>query len=256
MGMRWAYGVTTVPERRADLLPSTLASLAAAGFDKPRLFIDGCKPSQSDYESLGLETTYRWPKVRAYGNWILALAELYIREPNMERYAIFQDDLVTYRNLRTYLERTPYPDPCGYCNLYTFPSNQLLAPRVGAGGRWYLSNQNGRGAVGLVFSLPAVLTLLTYQGPALSVDELRAKVAARHMVERPMDAGRGWRSLDGGVIEAMKKAGWKEWVHNPSLVQHTGKQSMIEASHDGQRLAVSFRGENYDALAMLENGRL
>lgn len=250
MGKRWAYGVTTVPSRRTTLLPRTLQSLVEAGFDRPRLFIDGGLPSKDDYGSFGLETTYRYPPVRCYGNWILALAELYIREPTAERFGIFQDDFVTYKNLRRYLDACAYPDH-GYWNLYTFPSNQLLAPGVGEGGRWYLSNQFGRGAVALVFSLEAVLTLLTYQGPALSREQLREKVAACHMVDRPLDAGRGWRSVDGGVVEAMKKAGWKEYVHNPSLVQHTGKQSTVEASHDGQKLAISFRGEHYNALDML-----
>ena len=37
---RWAYGVTTVPSRRDNLLPITLGSLRKAGFDKPRLARD------------------------------------------------------------------------------------------------------------------------------------------------------------------------------------------------------------------------
>ena len=37
--LRWVYGVTTVPERRADLLPRTLVSLDRAGFPSPRIFV-------------------------------------------------------------------------------------------------------------------------------------------------------------------------------------------------------------------------
>jgi hypothetical protein len=96
----WAYGVTTVPSRRNDLLPETLCSLCEAGFDAPRLFVDGDNDPKGWEREFGLETTCRYPTIRTHGNWILALSELFIREPHAERYALFQDDLITYRNLR------------------------------------------------------------------------------------------------------------------------------------------------------------
>jgi hypothetical protein len=232
------------------LLPRTLASLREAGFDKPRLFVDGANPRMAErYESeFRLEVTARHPVIRVYGNWVLSLAELYIREPNMNRYAVFQDDFVTYRNLRGYLEKCPYPEK-GYWNLYTMPSNQIVCPKT-AGGQeqkvgWYPSNQNGRGAVALIFSLEAVLTLLTNQTPVANLPGS----AVKHMVDRPMDCHRGWRSVDGGVSEAMTKAGWKEHVHNPSLVQHTGMVSAMR--NKPHKLATSFRGEEFDAATLV-----
>lgn len=242
--MRWAYGVTTVPSRRQDLLPRTLASLCSAGFDSPRLFVDGLENCLADrwQQDLQLTVTARFPFIRVFGNWVLGLAELYIRDPGADRYAMFQDDFVTYPNMRQYLERCAYPDgeegrDKGYWNLYTFPSNQNLAPVDGKGMQregWYPSNQFGRGAVALVFNRPAVITLLTHL----------------HMVERPQDCTRGWRAVDGGIVTAMGKAGWKEYVHNPSLVQHTGLVSSM--GNKPHKLAVSFRGEDYDALRLLE----
>lgn len=234
--MKWAYGVTTVPQRADDLLPRTLASLHAAGFDTPRLFVDGAASADA-YRALhahkwpvsDIPITTRYPTIKAYGNWVLALAELYIREPTAERYAMFQDDMVAYKNLRRYLEKVPYPER-GYCNLYSFRSNEGLAP---ASTGWYLSNQYGRGAVALMFSREAVLTLLTHQ----------------HMVERPMHVDRGTERIDGGVVTAMAKAGWKEYVHNPGLVQHTGDVSTL--AHPKYPKSQSFRGEGYDALAMI-----
>ncbi len=228
--MRWAYGVTTVPERMGDLLPRTLASLAKAGFDRPRLFIDGFQEVPKPDQFPHLEKTLRYPKIRTYGNWVLALAETYIRTPNANRYAIFQDDLVTYHNLREYLERSPYPDK-GYLNLYTFPANLRLA-RTTKG--WFQSNQLGMGAVGLVFSREAVQTLLFNS----------------YTIERPTDPARGWRSIDGGIVSAMKKVGWKEYVHNPSLLQHTGAISSM--GNPKQQLADSFKGEDFDALELLK----
>lgn len=239
MPIRWAYGVTTVPERRHDLLPRTLASLAWGGFDKPRLFVDGCGPEHAlSYTSFNLPITVRYDALKTAGNWVLALYELYYRNPESERFALFQDDLVTYRNLRKYLERCVLPD-AGYWNLYTFPSNQSYCP-PGCWG-WYESRpvtphapqwQSGRGAVALVFSRAAVITLLSQ----------------RSLVERVQDGQIKDRKIDGGIVNAMNLAGYREYVHNPSLVQHTGEQSTMGNLPHPQ--AQSFLGEDYDALSL------
>lgn len=225
--MTWAYGITTVPSRLNDLFPRTLASLATAGFDSPRIFIDGAKDA-SDYDRFGLETTVRHPAIRTVGNWLLSMGELYIRNPTADRFAIFQDDFVTYKNLRAYLERSTMPEQ-GYLNLYTFPSNQQLAKGEG----WYASNQFGRGAVALVFNRLGVQTLLSHT----------------HMIQKVTDPQRGHKSVDGAIITAMQAAGWKEYVHNPSLVQHTGDVSSMRNTPHPK--ATSFRGEEFNALELL-----
>jgi hypothetical protein len=161
--------------------------------------------------------TARYPRIRTFGNWILGLAELYIREPTCDRYAMFQDDLVTYKNLRAYLESLPFPERA-YWNLYTFPSNQKLCPGDGKHEGWYKSNQLGRGAVALIFSREGVKTLL----------EARANI-----IDRPEDAHRGHRAV----------------VHNPSLTQHTGDHSSM--GNRPHKKANSFRGETYDAKEMI-----
>lgn len=234
--MNWSYGVTTVPSRRHTFLPRTLNSLAVAGFDKPRLFIDGAKDA-SEYASLGLDTTVHYPTIRTAGNWILSLLELYVRNPVGERFAIFQDDLITYRNLRQYLEKCKYPEN-GYWNLYTFPKNQALADsRLGEGKKgWYESDQLGKGAVALIFSREAVCNLL----------------GQRYLFDRCQDGNRGWKSIDGGIVCAMKIANYREYVHSPSLVQHTGQtgSSMGNKVHP---LAPYFLGEDTDALTLLDS---
>lgn len=232
---KWSYGVTTVPGRRDNLLPRTLTSLKLAGFDNPRLFVDGEKDGVSWFKQFGSPVTSREPTIRTFGNWFLGAMELFIREPNADLYAIFQDDFVTYRNLRYYLERCTYPDR-GYWNLYTFPSNQQLAPKTVHGGTkegWYPSNQLGRGAVALVFDKKALLTLFQQQ----------------HMVERPSHATRGHRAVDGGIVTALRKVGYSEYVHSPSLVQHTGVVSSM--GNQPHLQAVSFRGESFDAMELL-----
>lgn len=225
VNMRWAYGITTVPERQDTTFERTLESIRRAGFVSPRLFVDG---APSGYEKYELDVTYRQPRIRAYMSWYLALAELYMRQHDAERYALFQDDFVMYRNLRAYLESCKY-EPKTYWNLYTFQSNQMLAKgRKG----WFKSNQMGKGAVALVFDNETVRTLLSH----------------RHMIDRVQDPNRGWKAIDGGVVQALKMAGWTELVHNPSLVQHTGRQSTV--GNHPHKDAPEWRGEHFDALEL------
>ena len=272
----WSYGVTTVPSRSETLLPHTLASLRSGGFSKPHLFVDGSRygPRWDQYYNIGCGMTFREPAVNVAGNWVLSLYELYYREPNADRYALFQDDLVTYRNLRQYLEGCVYPDGSekaraaygvdncrGYLNLYTSPANAALVPRspghantlpnapkgLGPTGEfregWYLSNQLGRGAVALVFCRDAVLVLLQ----------------SRHLAYRPMDCQRGKWAIDGGIVTALAEADpkgqlggpWREYCHYPSLVQHTGHPSTLGKGE--QPDAPVFWDESFDALKLLKS---
>ena len=116
--LTWAYGITTVPQRADQLFPRTVQSLKDAGFDTPHLFIDNCA-DPSIYDKYDLNYTCHSTKVGLFGNWGTAIWELYTSNPHADRYAIFQDDFVTYQNLRAYLEKQEYPKD-GYCNLYTF----------------------------------------------------------------------------------------------------------------------------------------
>lgn len=63
VGVRWAYGVTTVESRLNTTLPMTLDSLDRGGFPDPRLFVDDDKWFEN--------STSRNPKIGAYGNWML-----------------------------------------------------------------------------------------------------------------------------------------------------------------------------------------
>lgn len=225
--LKWMYGVTTVPKRKGDLLKQTLRSLGQAGFDAPRLFVDGLQ-SPDSYDEFGLKVTARHPNVLTAGSWMLALWELYARDPFADRYAIFQDDVVTYKNLRGYLERCGYPKQ-GYLNLCTYPQNQDLANgRQG----WYASNQMGRGAQALVFSRDAVIALLS----------------DRHLPMRFQRSAKSYRSIDGTVSRTMRNQGFREFVHNPSLVFHTGATSSMQKGP--QPLVRSFLREEFDALGL------
>ncbi len=228
-----AYGVTTCAERVATCLPATLASLRAGGFGQPRLYADGV-PNATAAElqlATGLDVTPRYPRVRTFGNFVLALWDLLLHDHRASHYALFQDDVACSKNLRGYLERVPMPSQ-GYLNLCTYPANQDLAPAGKTG--WFRSNQLGKGAQGLVLPRQAAVALL---GSPL-------------VASRPTTAGPWWQNLDGCVVTALRAAGWSEYCHSPSLVIHTGDVSTL--GHPPQPRAPSFRGEGFDLLALLQ----
>ena len=242
--MKWACGLTTVPERVGDLLPRTLQSLRAAGFQAPRLFIDGaeCFTHQDCFEKLNCPMTFRWPRIGSFGNWAIGLWELYVRNPEVDRYIMFEDDLIAVKNLRIYLDQCKYPR-LGYWNLYTHVPNQERLPgTIG----WHQASKKGLGALALVFSRDAVQTLL------------QSKSFVLHSAGS--DHKRRTRAQDGCVYTSMKNVGWQEYVHDPSLVQHTGEESVTgqtvvngeQFRHSKHPLAVSFPGEDFDALTLLK----
>lgn len=248
MGLRWSYGVTTVEERRRDLLPRTLESLCRAGFDRPRLLVDNCRDQVGYAEEFGLPVSVRAIDpgakfgLRTAGNWHLSLLELWIRDPHADRYAVFQDDIVTARNLRAYLDAAPYPSR-SYLNLYTFPPPYQVEPLTPEHRGWYLAKRRrdggptGKSACALVFDRDATIALLT----------------SRRFLERHTCPIRGFKAIDGGITEALDEVGIKEHVHWPSLIQHTGRQSS-RAEVKGQvpfPTAPSFPGEDFDLLTLL-----
>ena len=248
MQVSWAIGVTTVPERMASGdYNQTLHSLRMAGFEQGMAFIDGDDDVLDPLRrSSGI--TVRNIRIRPYGNWLLGIVELYLSRPNADRYLMVQDDVKLYPHLREYLEALPIPEK-GYWNLYTsYPANEDLV--WGAKVGWMESAhinekkglQTGKGALALCFSREGVVHLLSQ----------------RHLYERVQDETFGWRSIDGAVVTAMNHSGWKEYIHNPTLVQHTGDDSTIFfLDGEGNKVkrrhprACTWRGDAFDARRLL-----
>lgn len=243
--MKFSYGVTTVSTRRHTYLPKTLECLRQAGFESPILFVDGSKDSDSWGRQFKCETVVRSIQVHANhtekrgpaGNCVLALHELFLREPYADRFILFQDDLMCYRNLKEYLEVSTKNMKGVYWNFYTFPPGRQAAPPDKSRYGWFDSNQYGRGGVGLMFDREGIMSLLS----------------CRRLVSRPLDLHRGHRNIDGGILESMKLANFREVVHHPSLTQHTG--SISSFGNKPHALAPDWLGENYDATKLLEHPR-
>lgn len=227
----WSYGITTIMERMDTTLPKTIASLKAAGFDSPHLFVDGSLSQQLYNEQFGLNVTCRFPALRVTGNWICSLWELFVHNSHADFFAIFQDDIIMSKGAREYIERTA-PRGNNYFNLYNVPQNERLKPASLRHG-WYNSNQCGRGALGLVFRAEGVQMLL----------------GARHLLNKPRDLERGWRTIDGAVVDSMKQCAYKEMVPFPSIVQHIGYLSTIGTPD--RAVPESFRGEDFNLVSLL-----
>lgn len=249
MAVQWAVGVTSCRERvYSALYYQTFKSLKSAGF-----FIDHYFYDDAEGELLS-GTTNRKPGVKAYGNWLLSLAELLVRFPKADRYAVFQDDLIMSAGVREYLDSLHMPDR-GYWNLYTFRADneQIIS---GQPDGWYegglvgdgTTNQVGRGALALVFSQQGVLDLLSH----------------RSMWLKAVDHGPGatpYWGIDGAVVTAMNALGYREYVHAPSLVQHMGCETGPDAPDPSSekstirginhKQAKTFRGEQWDARCLI-----
>jgi hypothetical protein len=238
---RWAAALTTVPSRATTLLPETLKAITAAGI-QPVLYVDGLLSAEQESairQAAGFDVTINQHRnIRTFANWYTAATDLYMTNPWAEHYLFLQDDLTCPKTLLQYLKSCRYPQN-GYFNLYTFRENERVIEGKPPG--WieaYRSRQGhqlGLGAVGLIFPHNALITLLTQ----------------KHMLTRKRDAVRGNHSLDGAIVEAMNQAGYSEYVHNPSLLQHTGEESsMGNAKH---AKALSYRGDDFDLMTLLKD---
>jgi len=239
--MRWSYGVTTTLERRHTLLPKTLASLAAAGFDDPLIGVDGCDQCET-YRELGRMFTTRKYLGNNFANWFLTALEVYLRDPFAERYAMFEDDFLISAGAKAYLEQTT-GDPRAYYNLFTRPETQQRVKPDYTG--WFLTNQEGFGAVALVFSQTAFRALLCEPGMLL-----HPKNQQMNPNKKFGQLARGKEYVDGCIVSALSHHGILEFCHSPSIVQHVGMDS--SSGHRQYPQATTFRGEEFDLRSLLK----
>lgn len=222
----WAVGVTTAP-RAVPTLGECLASLAGAGWDRPRLFVDGDVAIPPDFDRL--PRTDRSPRIGAWPNYYLALAELLMREPEADAYMIVQDDtLFAGYDIRDYLERILWPGRRpGVVSL--FCSRAYTQEKPG----WYAF----RGAwvwCALAFVFP--------------------RDAARRFLADPDVVLHRWSESRNGLADIDYRVG--RWAADrdvpiqyptPSLVQHIGEVSSLWTGSRllGERRADWFAGRTH-----------
>lgn len=107
---QWAVGVTTAP-RRSPTLATCLRSLAAVGWDRPHLFVDGDVEIPAEFGTL--PRTVHSPSLGARQSYYLALQELLELHPDADALLVVQDDALWPAHLpvREYLEAALWPGP-------------------------------------------------------------------------------------------------------------------------------------------------
>jgi hypothetical protein len=222
---RWAVGVTTAP-RRQPTLSWCLDSLARAGWECPRLFVDS--PVTIPGRFAGLPVSLRDSKVGAWPNYYLAVAELLLREPGADALLLVQDDVVLYDRecLREYLERALWPaEAVGAVSL--FCSSAYTRPEAG----WYRPEGPWHwGAQALVFPRESAKRFLTDQAV---------------LEHRWSNHYRGLANIDTVVGQWSSRQGLGVYHPSPSLAQHVGDTSTLwpNARIEGPRRADRFAGD-------------
>jgi len=233
MTLKWQMAITTC-RQRVELCDRTIQSLYDAGFLFSTSSRDAGKVSANCYfQRIGYndgEVRYDYlhdHRVGAFGNWLLTAWELYLSDRHADRYAIFQDDIRASKNLREYLETTITPEK-SYQNLILYPANYVQGTEAGS---WYPAPRIGQGAQGLVFSNVAMKALL--KSPFFV-----EYAATPNCVD----------GIDGTINAVMAEAGFTEYVHYPSLLDHVDSPSTL--GHPPQPKIDSFRGEQFDLLEL------
>jgi hypothetical protein len=219
---QWAAGVTTAP-RPVATLERTLRSLADAGWSAVRLFAE---PGSLIPAAFGmLPVTWRESRVGAFGNWHLALSELFMRDPKADAYLLCQDDVLLSRRAREYLETELWPaSSLGAFSLYAGGPQFSQLP---TGFHVDASGWEARGALAYVFPNAAVRLLLGHP------------YVLNHRRRGP---NAGMADIDGVVGAWCLASGLPAYIHAPSLARHIGDISTIHtgAQNEGFRREATF----------------
>ncbi|WP_165070055.1 glycosyltransferase family protein [Paludisphaera rhizosphaerae] len=229
----WAVGVTTAPRRRPTL-DGCLDGIVRAGWDAPRLFLDGTVRIPARHAHL--PTSWREEAVGAWPAWFLSLTELIVQRPEADAYLMIQDDVALHDHepLRDYLERVLWPgDRPGLVSLFH------IGPEATWG--WRLNVDPNR---------------LSAQALLFPPDLARALVADPTVVRAVLDSSADHHTPIPDVLNIwLARRSIDCWHTTPSLVQHVGDVSAIwdEAALTSDRRAPWFTGGVDEAFALEED---
>ncbi len=236
---RWAVGVTTAP-RKSATLRRTLKSLRQSGWTTDTIFVFAEAGSARLLATVGmgpLKIIRRAPPATgAWPSFLLALSELYLRDPHADAYLMLQDDVDLVQGLKEYLVENLWPaQECGVVSLHT---PRHLTSEGGAGFYKAQLGWSTWGAQGFVF-------------PNASV---RAILSDRKVIEHRMRGiGDGMKNVDSVIGDWCLRSGQPFWLHSPSLAEHTGLHSTLwqVSSLEGRRSAGDFPGTTTDIRALM-----
>ena len=205
----WAVGMTTAP-RREPTLERSLASLIAAGWTDPRLFLEPGVNIPGDFDSL--PRTMRDIRLGCWPNYYLALQELLVRHPHADAFMVVQDDVVFFPGdaagtLREQLEASLWPEEdVGAVSIYC----SLAYARDKPG--WYAVDRPWVwGACAFIFPRASLVHFLRHE----AIDW------------RLTGRAQGMRNIDIVVGRWQQAHGKSIWHPSPSLCQHVGDTSTL-----------------------------
>jgi hypothetical protein len=200
----WAVGITTSP-RRQSTLEDCLDSVTRAGWESPRLFLDGADRLPARYHHLPV--TLRSDSIGAWPAWFLALAELVLQQPQADAYLMLQDDVIFHDRepVRDYLEQALWPgDRPAVVSLFYTSFDLTAGWRSSPAHEWHW------GAQALLFP-PAIARALIADS-----DLVASCLAATTHIPIP-EVLATW----------MARHRFSNWYPIPSLIQHIGTSSTI-----------------------------
>ena len=222
---KWAVGVTVAP-RKNPTFERCYESFLEAGF-KPQIFKEPGVSLDPKFFKYGV--TERPRRLGAWNNWLSSLYELRQKNPNADAYAIFQDDVMLCRDIKTYLEQELWPSSfTAFVSVFTpnhYRGNSVWNP-IDQGVNLWMAQ--------------------TFIFPPLAVDSI-----LRHPIIR---GWKGDKNIDSKIGEWARNIGMLPYYHTPSLGQHVGHDSTIwgeELPAMGDRSASDFVGESFSAMQLL-----
>lgn len=218
----WAVGITTSP-RRVPTLEACMDSLARAGWNDVRLFLDGTLAVPASYDRIPI--SWRDDSIGAWPAWYMALAELVLHQPNADVFMLLQDDVILYDRapLKEYLEKTLWPsEQDGIVSLF-YTGVQTEVGWFEAKGAWHFSAQ------AIVLSPRSARELLS------DTTITQSWITAAGGVHVP---------IPEMIFEWTTRRRKEVWYTYPSLAQHIGNTSTIwmDSSIIGGRRSSYFSG--------------
>lgn len=199
---KWAVGVITAP-RKHQTLVKTIKAIERAGWDNGVIFAEpgSCNDVKGNWAYVN-----RYKKTGIFGNWMLGLYELFIRNIDADAFLMIQDDIVIAPDTRNYLDNalwfTESPHLVSLFTLKAIDDN----PECG----WRSTTIYHGGPTAIVMSHETVQEIISSLIPLRYYGIQKQK---------------GTSFDDLGIFALMAHKQWPVFYPKPSIGDHIGHQS-------------------------------
>lgn len=199
---KWAVGITTSP-RKYPTITKTIKALEGAGWNEGTIFAE---PGEYGHNNQNWPYVYRHKNAGIFGNWMLGLYELFIRNIDADAFFMIQDDIVISPNTREYLENALwFSDEPHLVSL--FGPNAIDKDENNG---WRSTTEYHGGPNSIIMSHETVQEVLS------SLTPLRY-YGVQKLKNSSFD--------DLGIFALMHENNWNVYYPKPSIGDHIGHQS-------------------------------